>query len=200
MGAPLESQEFLSSVQADESNISTSPFPYRLSKPTVVASLDFQLSYDLLIEAAKRENNVIDAVALAGGVYILLCAVVSFLLSFFVPYFMHLYIIKSLFKVDNNPNRKKPQSQAKLSEKNHEHLVKEAKEAHKFRTRLTTSKCDSCMLIFEAVIRVLTCGMNRWSRTVDEGVKQIKGELDIFNYMRRLRMTQAMMNGLTTFN
>lgn len=56
------------------------------------------------------------------------------------------------------------------------------------------------MLIFEAVIRVMTCGMNRWSRTVDEGVKQIKGELDIFNYMRRLRMTQAMMNGLTTFN
>lgn len=42
--------------------------------------------------------------------------------------------------------------------------------------------------------------MNRWSRTVNEGVKQIKGELDIFNYMRRLRMTQATVNALTTFN
>jgi len=56
------------------------------------------------------------------------------------------------------------------------------------------------MLIFESIIRILTCGKNRWSRTVDEGVKQIKGELDIFNYMRRLRMTAATVNALTTFN
>ena len=56
------------------------------------------------------------------------------------------------------------------------------------------------MLIFESVIRILTCGKNRWSRTVQEGVKQIKGELDIFNYMRRLRMTAATVNALTTFN
>lgn len=142
---------------------------------------------------------MIDAVALAGGVYIILCAIIGFLFSCCVPYFMHLYIIRSLFKVDNNP-KKKAQSQSKLAEKNHDNLVKEAKESHKYRVKLTTSKCDSCMLIFEAVIRVLTCGMNRWSRTVDEGVKQIKGELDIFNYMRRLRMTQATVNALTTFN
>lgn len=112
---------------------------------------------------------------------------------------MHLYIIRTLFKVDNNP-RKKPQSQAKLNEKNHDGLVKEAKESHKYRVRLTTSKCDSCMLIFESVIRIITCGKNRWSRTMQEGEKQIKGELDIFNYMRRLRMTAATVNALTTFN
>lgn len=164
-----------------------------------MASLDFQLSYDLFIEAPKREKNVIDSVALAGGVYILLCAVVGFLFSYFLPYFMHLYIIKSLFRVDNNP-RKKNQSQAKLGEKNHENLVKEAKESHKYRVKLPNSKCDTCMLIFESFIRILTCGMNRWSRTVDDGVRQIKGELDIFNYMRRLRMTQATVNALTTFN
>lgn len=112
---------------------------------------------------------------------------------------MHLYIIRTLFMVDNNP-RKKPQSQAKLNEKNHDGLVKEAKESHKYRVRLTTSKCDSCMLIFESVIRIITCGKNRWSRTMQEGEKQIKGELDIFNYMRRLRMTAATVNALTTFN
>ena len=87
-----------------------------------------------------------------------------------------------------------------MNEKNHESLVKEAKDSHKHRVRLTTSKCDSCMLIFESVIRVLTCGRNRWSRTIKLGVKQIQGELDIFNYMRRLRMTQATVNALTTFN
>jgi len=31
-------------------------------------------------------------------------------------------------------------------------------------------------------------------------MKQIKGELDIYNYMRRLRMTQSTVNALTNFN
>jgi len=45
------------------------------------------------------------------------------------------------------------------------------------------------MLNFESLIRFLTCGRNKWSRTIKEGEKQIKGELEIYNYMRRLRMT-----------
>ena len=197
-GRPLQKEQYLSSVR-DASSITYTPFPYHHSQPSVVASLDFQLSYDLYIEAPKNEQNVLDSIALAGGVYIILITIVGFLFSAFVPYFMHLYIIRTLFKVDNNP-RKKPQSQQKMAEKNHGNLVKEAKDSHKYRVRLTTSGCDSCMLIFESVIRVLTCGKNRWSRTVQEGVKQIKGELDIFNYMRRLRMTAATVNALTTFN
>ena len=120
-GKEIETVEFLSSVR-DASSITYSPFPDRLSKYTVVASLDFQLSYDLFIEAQKRDQNLIDSVALAGGVYIILCAIVSFVFSAFVPYFMHLYIIRKLFKVDNNP-RKKPQSQAKMGDKNHGTLV-----------------------------------------------------------------------------
>jgi len=42
------------------------------------------------------------AFELAGGVYILLTVVVGFMFSSFVPYFMHLFIIRELFKVDNN--------------------------------------------------------------------------------------------------
>lgn len=45
---------------------------------------------------------------------------------------------------------------------------------------MTTNGCDSFMLIFEGIIRIFTCGMNKWSRTVSMGVKEIKGELDIF--------------------
>lgn len=56
------------------------------------------------------------------------------------------------------------------------------------------------MLIFESLIRVLTCGMNRWSRIMKLGIEQIKGELDIFNYLRGLRLTKATVNALTTFN
>ena len=35
---------------------------------------------------------------------------------------------------------------------------------------------------------------------MDLGVKQISEELDIFNYMKGLRMTKASVNALTTFN
>lgn len=108
LGKALESEEYVSSVR-DQESITSTAYPYVYSKPSVVASLDFELSHNLYIEARKREQNVLDSVALAGGVYIILCAIVGFIFSAFVPYFMHLYIIRTLFKVDNNP-RKKPQS------------------------------------------------------------------------------------------
>jgi len=58
-----------------------------------------------------------------------------------------------------------------LYNKPHDELVKEAKAAHKKRVKLTNNCCDSFMFIFESVIRIFTCGMNKWSRTVKEGVK-----------------------------
>ena len=171
----------------------------RASKPTTVASITFELSSDLLIESPRREKNIIDGIAITGGVYIILTAVVGFCFSCIVPYLMHLHIIRNLFKVDNNHGKKR-QSTLKLKNKSHDGLVREAKAAHKGRIKLTTNACDSFMLIFESFIRVFTCGQNRWSRIVGEGILQIKGELDIFNYMRRLRMTQATVNALTTYN
>ena len=108
LSRPLESEQYLSSVR-DENSITYSPYPYLYSKSSVVASLDFQLSYDLFIEAPKHEINVFDSIALAGGVYIILVTLVGMIFSSLLPYFMHLHIIRTLFKVDNNP-LKKPQS------------------------------------------------------------------------------------------
>jgi hypothetical protein len=45
------------------------------------------------------------------------------------------------------------------------------------------------MLMFEGLLRLLTCGMNKWSRIMKSGVKEIKDELEIYNYMKRLRTT-----------
>ena len=56
------------------------------------------------------------------------------------------------------------------------------------------------MLIFESVLRVLTCGMNKWSRIVKAGLWEIKEELNIYNFMRKGRMINASVNALTTFN
>ena len=116
-----------------------------------------------------------------------------------MPYLLYLSIIRSLFKVDNN-DFTKPQSQARLHNKPHDELLKEAKQAHKKRVKLTNNCFDQLMLIFESVIRVLTCGRNKWSRIVKAGVKEIKDELNIFNYMRKLRLIISTVNALTTFN
>jgi len=196
LGTALRHRDFLS---ARESRFERKAYSLRKTNPKVAASLVFQLSHDLLVESPRDNQNRLAAFELAGGVYILLTVVVGFVFSRLVPYFLHLHVIRHLFKVDNN-RQSKPQSLAKLDNKNHSELVREAKSAHSKRVKLTTNACDSCMLIFESVLRLLTCGMNRWSRTVKEGTAQIKDELNIFNYMRRLRMTQATVNALTTFN
>ena len=70
-----------------------------------------------------------------------------------------------------------------MQEKNHSNLVQEAKDAYSNRIKMTNNRCDSILMIFESVLRVVTCGMNRWSKVIKGGVDQIKGELDIYNYM-----------------
>lgn len=79
-------------------------------------------------------------------------------------------------------------------------MVAEAKDAFAQRVQLSSSACDRFMFIFESIFRLFTCGQNKWSKIVNQGMKEIKGELDIFNFMRHARMTKATVNGLTTFN
>jgi len=154
MGDPLEVEEYLS---VRDSNVRFQPTLTRASKPSTAASITFELSSDLLIESPRIEKNVMASIAHAGGFYIILTVVIGFLFSLFIPYLMHLNIIRNLFKVDNN-HGKKPQSADNFKNKPHDKLVKEAKESHKGRVKLTANKCDNCMLIFESVIKVLTCG------------------------------------------
>ena len=71
-------------------------------------SLEFQLNYDLLIEAPiGNQVNLVDSIAIAGGIYIILTTVTAYILSWFYPYFMQLFIIRNLFKVDNGANKKR---------------------------------------------------------------------------------------------
>ena len=65
---------------------------------------------------------------------------------------------------------------------------------------MTNNCLDQMMLILESVIRVFTCGRNKWSRIVKAGVREIKDELNIFNYMRNARLTKTTVNAITTFN
>lgn len=178
MGDKMKYKDFLA-VRGDR--IETRPYAKRSSKSRTAAILDFQLSHDLIVEAPQRFDQILPAFALAGGVYIILTVVVGFIFSCFVPYFMYLNLIRNLFKIDNN--EKAYQNEEKIENKKPEHFIKEAKAAHKKRVRLTTNACDSCMLMFEGVIRMFTCGLNKWSRIMNAGRKEIDGELEIYHYM-----------------
>ena len=106
MGKPLAYEDFLS-VRDDLME----QRPYTLTKTNTraAAAVDFQLSHHLFIESPRLSQSMLTAFELAGGVYVLLTAVVGFCFSSCVPYFLHLHIIRNLFKVDNNPGGK-PQS------------------------------------------------------------------------------------------
>ena len=103
MGDPYKKEDFLS---LRPENIHQTPYNKQTTNPNVGASLEFQLSYDLIIESPRNSKNLIDAVAIAGGIYALLCAVIGCLMSSCVPYFLHLDIIRAIFKIDNNPYKK----------------------------------------------------------------------------------------------
>lgn len=102
-----EAEEFEDFLSVRDSNVVQQPRAKRSNGS--VASLTFELSHDLHIESMRREKNLIDAVAITGGIFVILVAIIGYLFSLIVPYLMHLYVIRNLFKVDNN-HGKKPQS------------------------------------------------------------------------------------------
>ena len=56
------------------------------------------------------------------------------------------------------------------------------------------------MLIFESAVQCVICRQTKFTRIVNEGMGQLRDELDIYNYMKKLRMSYAVINALTTFN
>ena len=54
-------------------------------------------------------------------------------------------------------------------------------------------------MFLETFTRKIACKQTRFSRVVNEGMRNVKGELNIYNYMRKIRMTDAVVKALTTF-
>ena len=65
---------------------------------------------------------------------------------------------------------------------------------------MTRNCCDRGMLILEAVVGHLTCSATKFGKILAEGRREIKEDLNIYNYMQKLRMLQGTINALTTFN
>ena len=65
---------------------------------------------------------------------------------------------------------------------------------------ITNRFCDKVLLVLESAVQCIACRKTRFARIVNEGISQLRGELDIYNYMRKLRMNYAVINALTSFN
>jgi len=112
---------------------------------------------------------------------------------------MHLQIIQGLFRVDPTKG-KKPKSKAKMDSRKNEELLEDARNAMRKRTPLSNNACDKVVLAFESSVKWCTCTRTKFSRIVHEGMDQIKRDLDIHNHLKKMRLIQATVNALTTFN
>ena len=112
---------------------------------------------------------------------------------------MHLTIVRNLFKVDPTKD-KKPKSLIAMKKKDPKVLLAEARSVAKLRVNMTRNICDRILLVVEAVIGQVTCKFTKFAKIIAQGRKEIQEDLNIYNYMTKLRLLQGTVNALTTFN
>ena len=88
-----------------------------------------------------------------------------------------------------------------MEEKSPKQLRDEALETIKERKRFTWSNWDRFLLSVEAHFKNYTCcPKSKFMRIVGDGMVQIKSELNIYNYLKKARLVDAMSKHLLTFN
>ena len=81
-----------------------------------------------------------------------------------------------------------------------ERLLKEARKTMQSRAVITGKSCDKLILLLESLIKYCSCTKTKIARIVSEGTENIRGELDIHNYLTKMRLASATLDSLTTFN
>lgn len=87
-----------------------------------------------------------------------------------------------------------------MDSRKNEELLEDARNAMRKRAPLSNNSCDKVVLAFESSVKWCTCTRTKFSRIVHEGMDQIKKDLDIHNHLKKIRLIQATVNALTTFN
>lgn len=65
---------------------------------------------------------------------------------------------------------------------------------------MTHSCCDRFILFFEAGLGSILCKATKFGKILAEGRREIYSDLNIYNYMSKLRLLSGTVNALTTFN
>lgn len=92
------------------------PFTEVHKKNKVKASIEFQVSSDLRVQAEEVTNTIAVMFGIIGGQIIFCVLICSLFFSRFVPWLMYVEIIRELFKVDPS-KAKKPKAVRKFEKK-----------------------------------------------------------------------------------
>ena len=65
---------------------------------------------------------------------------------------------------------------------------------------MTRSACDRFVLLAEALLGTILCKATKFGKILAEGKREVKTDLNVYNYMQKLRLLQGTVNALTTFN
>lgn len=160
----------------------------------------FQTSHDLKVTVHLTNRLFfINIVAWTGGAFIALTFAASLFFKLWVAWLMHFTIVRNLFKIDPSKERK-PKAANRLKQKDAKLLLAEAKTVAKKRVSMSRNCCDRFTLLLEAVVGTITCKATKFGKILAEGKREIQEDLNIYNYMQKLRMLQGTINALTTFN
>ena len=164
------------------------------------AQILFQTSHDLSVTVHRSDRLFfINIIGLAGGVFVALFFVIGLFFKLWVAWLMHLTIVRNLFKIDPS-KQTKPKTAAAMAKKPPQVLLGEARNVAKKRVNMTNSFCDRFTLLLEAVIGQITCKATKFAKILQEGRREIKEDLNVFNFMKKMRLLSGTVNALTTFN
>lgn len=130
---------------------------------------------------------------------IVLFAFVRFFAWLWMPWFTYFSVIVRLFKVDPSKGQM-PRDPTAVEKAEPADLLKQAKERIKSRVPITQNPCSLAVLNFEALIsQIFTCRHSKFGRILEQGTHCIRKELDLFNFLKKMKEIQATMEAVTTF-
>ena len=195
----LKGVEKLEWISVDH-EIESVPYPFPLSNPSVKCQILFQTSHDLESTVHRSDRLFfINIGALLGGAFFAMYFVIRVFFKLWVSWLMHLTIVRNLFKIDPSQDKKK-KSMNVMKRKNPKVLLEEARTVAKKRVSMTRSACDRFVLLAEALLGTILCKATKFGKILAEGKREVKTDLNVYNYMQKLRLLQGTVNALTTFN
>ena len=159
------------------------PYTFPLTQPSVKGQVLFQTSHDMF-STVHRSDKIfaIDIVGLVGGALCILVFILSLWFKLWVSWLMHLTIVRNLFRVDP-AQAKKPKSKQAMERKDPRQLLQEARTVARKRVNMTRTACDRFVLLFEALIAVITCKATKFGKILAQGKQEIKDDLNVYNIM-----------------
>jgi len=171
------------------------PVTHLRKHPNRIAVVTFNV-LNHLVREERVQVYVFDSLAAIGGHFGALRIIFGFFFSMFMPWMGGLEILRNVFLVD--PTRGAPIDAADLNSKQPKDLLETARSTQKKRKQFKYSCMERVWLCVEGVFKHLNCRKTKFAKQSIEGFAQVKGELDVYKYLKRARLTDNILKMLTT--